>query len=247
MGVIRPPWISKAWFSKCPFNYCDHFGDKEILATVCKICKDELMRNRLYQNAGKNPYAIENVFDDVVQNFQQAIHMIEKDAERLGIDLDNLPEIEDEEPPSPEKRPLYNVLQGYRKQIQKTIQELQIIPSAADQALVEKTVDVLDHSQLYMIVKIARALHSRLEEKDDPIMQELADSKTSTFFAYIAVKRNGAALLALSKHKPLHTRREVYLKLAAISMEVAAMIQEEFFPDEKLIYEEFGYQGFENS
>lgn len=58
MGVVKPPWVSKDWFAQCPFNYCDHFGEKEILATVCKICKDELNRLKLYKKAGKDPYDI---------------------------------------------------------------------------------------------------------------------------------------------------------------------------------------------
>jgi len=53
MGIIRPPWISREWFAQGPFNYCDHFGNKLLLATVCKICDDELKRDMLYKKAGK--------------------------------------------------------------------------------------------------------------------------------------------------------------------------------------------------
>ena len=67
MGVIKPPWISQEWFRKCPFNYCDHFGDKKLLATVCKICKEDIERVEKYKKEGRDPFDIKNALDDVAE------------------------------------------------------------------------------------------------------------------------------------------------------------------------------------
>ena len=91
MGVIRPPWISKEWFTKCPFNYCDHFGNQEVLATICKICRDDVLRKKLYKKAGKDPYDWKYVFQDLADNLVRVHKMIEKDAKRVeSMYLDKL-------------------------------------------------------------------------------------------------------------------------------------------------------------
>lgn len=60
MGVIRPPWVSKKWFDMTPFNYCDHSGDKDKLAAVCKICREEIERIERYRKKDKDPYDMKN-------------------------------------------------------------------------------------------------------------------------------------------------------------------------------------------
>lgn len=245
MGVVRPPWISKEWFAKCPFNYCDHFGNKEVLATLCKICKDELQRKELYKKAGKDPYEWKYVFQDIAADLAQTMRLIHKDAKRLGIDLDNLPDDEEKEPPLNESFPIFNLIRKYGDQIEKTIKNLQEVPLDADITLIEKAIDALSHSRHYIIAKTSRALHSRFEEQDDSTMEELADSKTSALFVYMAIERNSRALAALAKHKPLRHFKEKHLKFAIGSLEIADMVREEFFPDEKLNYKEFGCEDYD--
>src|SRR3989344_5120286 len=90
MGVIKPPWTSQEWFRRCLFNYCDHFGDKQRLATICKICQEELDYLGKCQKEGKNPYDMKNVFKEVGDNLAKVMVMVHQEAKRLGIDLDNL-------------------------------------------------------------------------------------------------------------------------------------------------------------
>ncbi len=241
MGVIRPPWISKEWFSQCPFNYCDHFGDKELLATVCKICKDEIKRLELYKKSGKDPYDMKNVLKDVGQDLAKAIVMVSKKAEEMGIDLSNLPDEEDE--PVKESYPIFNTVKKYADKIEKTIKQLEIIPIDSDKGIVLKAVDSFSHSRYYIIAKIGRAFSSKWEEAKYP-EDDLDDSKTSAFLAYIVIDRNSRAFLALARHKPLMSMRIRYLKLAALSLSLCDLIREKFFPEDKLEYEEFGYYDF---
>lgn len=242
MGVIRPTWVSKSWFDKCPFNYCDHFGNPKLLATICKICKEDLERKRFYEKAGKDPYDWKYVFKDLAEDLVKVHKLIEKEAKRLGIDLNNLENVK--ESPKPETYSIFNLIRKYGNQVEKMIKNLQIIPVDADLNLVEKAVCVLVHSRYYIIAKIGRALSSRWEETRDPL-DDLDDSKTSALFAYIAIERNSRALIALSRHKPLKDLEGRFLKLAILSLDIAQIIKEEFFPKDKLIYKELGCEEYD--
>lgn len=244
MGVFRPPWISKEWFTKCPFNYCDHFGDQEVLATVCKICKEDVQRKKFYKKAGKDPNDWKYVFQDLADNLAKVHKMIEEDAKRLGIDLNNIPDEEDSVP-EPETYPVFLLIRDYGDCFEKIIKNLSAVPIDTNTELVVKAIDVLAHSRGYVIAKTARALHSKYEERDNPIMEELADSKTSALFVYIAIERNSRALLALAKHKPLRELRKEHLKFAAVSLEMMQILQDYFFPEDDLIYEEFGCEEYD--
>lgn len=238
MGAIRPPWISKEWFSQCPFNYCDHFGDKELLATVCKICKEELDRLKEYRKRGEDPYDMKNVFSDVGKDLAKAMAMVAKKAQEMGIDLDNLPD--EPEPPPHESYPIFNTVNKYANRVERTIRALQVISLNTNLELAAKTINVLSHSRYYIIAKIGRALSSRWEEAKDPA-EDLDDSKTSAFFAYIAIERNARAFISLSSHKQLKEMKKQHLKLTKLSLDMCEAIRKEFFPKEKLDYEEFGY------
>jgi len=239
MGVIRPPWVSEKWFNRTPFNYCDHFGDKEKLATKCKICKEEIKRLERYRKEGKDPYDMKNVFEDIGKDLALVMAMVTKKAKEMGIDLDNLPDEEDDQPPH-ESYPIFNTVGKYGDKIEKEIKELEIIPIDADTELVMKTVDAFSHSRHYIVVKIGRALSSSWEEAKYPD-DDLDDSKTSAFLAYIAIERNSRACLVLAEHKPLSPMKTKHLKLAKLSLNLCELIREEFFHGEKLEYEEFGY------
>lgn len=240
MGIIKPPWISREWFRKCPFNYCDHFGNKELLATVCIICKEDVERIEKYEKEGKDPYDMKNVLNDVSENLATSMALIQTQAEEMGIDLDNIPEEKDSY--NPDNEPIFKLMVKYSKKIDVTIKNLEIVPIETDVKLLENVLDVLSHSRTCVIAKIGRALRSREEELLDPMMRDLADSKTSALFAYVAIQRNCNALLALVKHKPLKDLREEHLKLAKLSLKVSGLIRAEFFPLEDLAYEEFGYE-----
>lgn len=242
MGVIKPPWVSEKWFNKTPFNYCDHFGDKEKLAAICKICSEEIERIEKYRKEGKDPYDMKNVFSDMAKDLALVMTMVRKKAKEMGIDLDNLPGEEDDGLPH-ESYPIFNTVGKYGDKIEKEIKGLEIIPIDADIQLVMRSVDAFSHSRHYIIAKIGRALSSRWEEAKDPD-DDLDDSKTSAFLAYIAIERNSKAFLALAQHKPLKSMKIKHLKLAKLSISMCELVREEFFPDEEFEYEEIGYKEF---
>lgn len=246
MGIVKPPWISNEFFRSCPFNYCDHFGDKEKLAVVCIICKEDVERIEKYKKEEKDPYALENVFDDVAQNLAKTMVMVSQQAEEMGIDLNDLPK--DEEIKNErfyENDPIFLLIKKYSNQIQKTIKNLEIVPIDANVFLIEKAIDTLSHSAHYIVAKISRALDSELREATNITYIKSYDNETSAFLAYLAIERNSRALLALAKHKPLIQQRRSYLKLSKTSLEIAEMIHQEFFPGWELDYQEYGCEEYD--
>lgn len=243
MGVIRPPWVTKTWFSQCPFNYCDHFGDKYVLATMCKICKDEIIREKLYKKAGKDPNDMKEVFKDIGNSLAHALYLLHKEAERLGIDLNNLEDVE--EAPEPDNYPLFQAVTSYGKAVGNFIHKLSKTPVFTnDIPLIEKALEVLSHSRFYIVAKTHRAYSSKWEEAKDP-ENDLDDSKSSAFLAYIAIVRNEHTIRKLLNEGVIHyslTRLAVQIRRA--SEEIAEYIREEFFPKDKLDYKEFGCNSY---
>lgn len=131
MGVIKPPWISKDWFKQTPFNYCDHFGDRDALATVCKICKEEREYYIRCEVEGKDPHDMANAFEEIGNNLSKAMEMVAKEAKRMQIDLNNLKD--DREEPSPAKSyPIYKLVNKYSKRVEQMIKNLSEVPVDAD-------------------------------------------------------------------------------------------------------------------
>lgn len=245
MGIIKPPWITEEWFQRCPFNYCDHFGDKKELSLMCKICKDEIVRIGKYKNLGQNLHDLKSVFKDVGHDLDFAMEMIKRDAEKMGIDLSKISEKEYEEAPNPNRYKIYRLVRMYGDEISHLIKTLEMVPVETNKKLVIKALDALSHSRTFVISKIGRALSSRWEEKKDKF-DDLKDSKTSAFMTYVAIERNSKALIRLAIHKPLLLSRKKFLKMARLSLDLMDLINGEFFPEfNPIVYEEFGCESYD--
>lgn len=239
MGVIRPPWIDKEWFSKCPFNYCDHFGNKPMLAKICKICRDDVLEG-FYQlkeenAAGEMPYRYKNSSRDL----KQILNIVEKQVKKMGLDMKIIQANDFQEAPK-DVLPIIHAVHSYGKRIEKAINEIDFFPEDADGELIMNAIDIFSHSRHYIIVKTSRAIDSRFDMYG--IEDELQDSKTAAFFAYVAVERNSHAFLVLAQHQPLHDMKIKHLQLARLSVLLCEMLRKEFFPLEEMEYVEFGYE-----
>ena len=243
MGIVKPPWISRYWFRQCPFNYCDHFGNKKRLSEVCLICKDELERFARYKKDGKDPNDMKNVFKDLEETMTKTLAMITEEAKRMGIDLDKI-EDNNEEPPDYQRNPIFKLVLRYGLKVEAVIKNLSEVPVDSNGELLIKAVDAFSHSRHYVIATVGRAISSRWEEKNDP-EDEILDAKTSAFLAYIAIIRNSHAALALAAHKPMAYAKSDHLKFAKVSFEVADVIKKEFFQKDELDYKEFGCEEYE--
>jgi hypothetical protein len=83
----------------------------------CKICGPIKRDRRRHIEAGEDPDDLKVVFEDLGNNFKEMLSMIKRDAEKHGIDITNIEDIE--EPPKPHKFPLYNKVKRWRDGIYK--------------------------------------------------------------------------------------------------------------------------------
>lgn len=231
MGVIKPPWISKRWFDQCPFNYCDHFGDEEFLASVCKICRDTRSEKVSEKEKGDN----------------LTLHTRPRDFRLTeGVLPENESDVpEDDDPFTSAVSRLLRLLRRYGNTVQKILNVFWYLPDSEKTELIKKSQDVLSHSRHYTYVKMRRAYSSFLEEQLSEISNELKDSKTSALFAYVAIERNSRAFLALSREGVISPLNETYLDLADVSLELMELIKAIFFPGEKLIYVDVGCEEYD--
>lgn len=81
----------------------------------CKICGRILRDRQKHIEKGEDPDDLKSALEDVGDNFKEAMMMVKKDAERLGIDLENIDDIK--EPPEPEKFPFYRKIQKWHKMV----------------------------------------------------------------------------------------------------------------------------------
>lgn len=162
----------------------------------------------------------------------------------MGIDL---ADVEDEPDPreiQPKRYSIYRVVEKYGNNIEKIFKDLEYVPKDANLHLLKKAMEVFSHSRYYVQVKVHRALSSRKQENNDEISQELADSKTSALLAYLAIERNSRTFFRLANHRPLIYIRKKLLRLAKISLELAELIENEFYQDDKFELNEFGCKSY---
>lgn len=83
----------------------------------CPIC-GRIKQNR-WRNIvkGKNPDDMESVFEDVKNIFKETIALLKADCKRQGIDLDDIGQTNEPEPPKPEEFPLYLKIKEWRDSV----------------------------------------------------------------------------------------------------------------------------------
>lgn len=81
----------------------------------CKICGRIIADRERHIAKGEHPDSPESIFEDMGNSFKEALAIIKKDAERLGINIVNIDGIK--EPPKPEEFPLYRQLKRWHGQI----------------------------------------------------------------------------------------------------------------------------------
>lgn len=107
-----PDWMDCTW-RRVPCGQDD-----------CPICgKIKKQRNK-HLEKGEDPDDLECVFEDVKESFGEVFEMLEKDAEKMGIDLENLEDVE--EPPKPEEFELYNKVKEWRDDVMEILKEASV-------------------------------------------------------------------------------------------------------------------------
>ena len=98
-----PKWMECTW-RRVPCGRDD--------CPICGRIKRDRQRHIL---RGEDPDDIKSVFEDVDQNFKEVLQIIKKDAESKGFDITNIENIQ--EPPEPEKFPLYRKVKKWNEAV----------------------------------------------------------------------------------------------------------------------------------
>lgn len=81
----------------------------------CVLCGRILRDRKKHIARGEDPDDMKSVLEDVGGSFAEALAMIKKDAERLGIEITNIDDIK--EPPEPKKFALYRRVAKWRNAV----------------------------------------------------------------------------------------------------------------------------------
>src|SRR3989338_4705040 len=235
MGVVRPPWITVDWFVKCPYNYCDHFGDKTVLARVCRFCLEDLVRDKHPAANQLDPFEIKFLIVDIPRMVSEILINIDNLAQKIRLSLDEIKINRFEADYG--KFTIYKIAIEYGDLVEEMMYLVREFSGIKNQQLIIETMDTLSHSRYYVQVKVNRALFSKNEEQKSPD-DDLFDSKTSALFAYLAAIRNSQAIIQLVNESRVSslTKKEL-LEFALASVRVAEIIRNQFFPLE-LTFEE---------
>jgi hypothetical protein len=66
---------------------------------------------------GEDPDSMKSVMADVGDSLKEAMEMVRSKAVELGVDIDNLDDVEEKRPPKPKEFELYRKLQTWQKQV----------------------------------------------------------------------------------------------------------------------------------
>lgn len=81
------------------FNYCDRRCERCLLTSKCKIALYEEENRKQHITNGENSDDMNVVLQDMSEMFALSFQMLEKMAKKAGIDLNNLPDIEEKKSP----------------------------------------------------------------------------------------------------------------------------------------------------
>ncbi|MCK3685969.1 hypothetical protein [Maribellus sp. YY47] len=185
------------------YNYCDRWCER---CTKTRKCLTYLHEQEMKEGADAQNSDDENqhFWEQIRLAWEVTMELIEEDADRLGIDLNNVPEIE---LPEHIETPLevrakdygfkmHDWLEKNREYIAEKAEQLVMI---ADEALIVKYKDALEVLQWYYFfigTKVHRA-HLDLEERQNDPEDEYSvysDNLGSAKIAIIAIERSMDAL-----------------------------------------------------
>ncbi len=85
----------------------------------CILCGKILRDRQRHIDKGDDPDDMKSVMEDVGNSLGEALQMIKKHAESMGIDITNIDDTEN--PPEPKKFPLYRKVDCWRKSIENIV------------------------------------------------------------------------------------------------------------------------------
>ena len=233
------------------YNYCDRWCERCPLTARCLVFQAQQARAKRVGRARNHDADNQDFWDDLGESLALAMHMVRRDAKRLGIDIDNpstLAEARADERlrrrrAAREGSALRRLAAAYRKEAKALLDRLPAELSAVEDALnvqarlgagdphadAEGLRDALEVAQWYMFfieVKLGRAVSSRVDltiEGDDGFLR---DSDGSAKVALVAIDRSLAAWARL--RRSLEGEADTMLDLLAKLVRLRRAVEREF-------------------
>ena len=194
------------------YNYCDRWCERCPLTDKCFLYSKEQKRLARHKAKGEDPYDWNIVMQDVKEDFEETLKLIHKKTKEQGIDLTKLPKVEQKEY-VPKNHPLMKSANTYMKMAKKLLKKLgevidiegidltkriEIIPSAvSDVGKLRKIAvnyEVISWYHTLILVKIHRALQSKMETEIEADEFAQMDADASAKIAYIGIMKSIKAL-----------------------------------------------------
>ena len=190
------------------YNYCDRWCERCILSNRCLNYAHEQEMMESKYDSKQNDLKNKKFWEKIRLSFEVAMDIIYEDAERLGIDLDNLPDVEESEHVESPVEELANKygfamhdwLEANHDKLKAKAEQLLVIHNDEKTAVkFADTWEVVQWHSLFISAKVHRAhfdLEERLNEKEDEF-DLMSDNLGSAKIALIAIDRTMEALSVL--------------------------------------------------
>jgi hypothetical protein len=190
------------------YNYCDRWCERCTLSHRCLNYAHEQEMMESKDDPEQNDIKNKKFWEQIRLSFEVAMEMIYEDAERLGIDLDNLPDVEE---PEHVESPVEKLAEEYGYGMHDWLKENDgKLKGKAEQLLMihndEKTAvrfadawEVVQWYSFFISAKVHRAhfdLEERLNEEEDEF-DMMSDNLGSAKIALIAIDRSMEGLSVL--------------------------------------------------
>lgn len=228
LSRVKPPWIPWDMFCKMPFNFCDRWCERCEFTSICRVFQKEKSDKAKVIAQGKNPNSPEVAFEIVADNLHEALSLLKKELEQLGITEEELAKTKVVEFPDGEDLPTCKMVEKFATKVDKYLQEILLLyGEAPDDAETENWLEIVDYYHTLVGAKTYRAETSAVfeaENKDDTTF----DSKTSAFIVINALFAMSESLLGLAKKPTLSPAKRKSLELSRLALSLADFLNSKF-------------------
>lgn len=236
MSVLRPMWIAKEDFYNMPFNFCNHWCERCQFIDICTVFQEGEKDRKRAIKEGKDPDSMKFAFEVMQKNLRKTFQMIARDAKRMGIPLEELNKVDEEDLEKYEKEeellqehPLKKQTDRWSDHIHIFLKKFTEVPIETPIAIVLEAQEVLSWYQSLVSAKVFRALDSDRREQKYPEDWRSYDEKTSAFIACNGLIEVSDVLMRLAAEKSLHDIKHMCLFLSMESLELARILSQTFY------------------
>ena len=219
------------------YNYCDRWCERCTMTSRCLTFNHEQAMKEDATDPETNDLSNEKFWESLHLSFQVTFELLEEDAKRFGIDLNNLSDVEIKKS---EIKPVEKLAKKYSSKILRWLQaNNELLTAKAEQLLLINNNDepafkfadaweVVQWYSVFISAKVHRAhfdLEERLQEEKDEY-NFYSDNLGSAKIALIAIDRTISALSAMYSTMP--EKEDDYLKFLALLSQIKKQMLETF-------------------